>query len=855
MKDGIRDILGKRILLLDGAMGTMLHQACAEGGVNEELCLTKPGIIADIHRLYLDAGSDIITTNTFGASSVVLSGHGLEKRAAEINLAAAAIARSVADAETKKGRPRFVAGDIGPGSALPSLSHISFDELFDSYLEQAGALIDGGIDCILVETCQDPLQAKAALSAARAAALERGKDVPLFASMTVEKSATMLLGTELTAALASLAPFSPAAFGINCATGPEAMEEHIRTLALESPFPILVQPNAGMPENVGGKPVYPLSPERFAEIFADLVRRFKVAVAGGCCGTTPDHIRELARMVREQGTGSREQGAGKSKKVKAWRPSVSSLYTAAALDQEPRPFLVAEQTNVNGSRKFRELLLAEDYDAMAEVAQRAAAEGHALDLCLSYAGRDEVRDYGEALRRISLKADAAIMVDSTDPAAIERALSCIPGRAIINSINLEDGGAKARRILSLARRFGAAVVALTIDEDGMARLADRKLSVAKRLLELSLAEGLEEQDLLFDPLTFTLASGDEGLRDAAVETLNGLQLIKKEIPGAKTILGVSNISFGLSAAGRRMLTSVFLDSALKAGLDAAIINPSKILPLDAIPEDARRLCAKLVMNDRSGGDPLFAFIDFLKRQADDEEPTLKIRENLSPEEELRGLILDGNGIGLARLVDDILSRRSAAEVLNAILLPAMQEVGRRFGEGRLALPFVLHSAEAMRAAVDILSPHLAAGERGRKGTMVLATVRGDVHDIGKNLVDAILSNNGFKVVNLGIRQSAAAVAKAAIEHRADAIGLSGLLVSSTEVMREDLELFREGGIRVPVLCGGAALTPSYVNDVLSPAYGGKVYYCADAFDGLMAMEEIAEGRGQEKDGSGRGKRS
>ncbi|HPM41232.1 MAG TPA: homocysteine S-methyltransferase family protein, partial [bacterium] len=772
------------------------------------------------------------------------SEHGLEGRVREINAAAAKAAREASDAASSAKKPRFVAGDVGPGSKLPTLGHIGFDELFEAYLEQMKALIEGGVDCILVETCQDPLGVKAALAAAAEAGRESGRDVPAIASMTVERTGTMLLGTELSAALASAAPYAPAAFGINCAVGPQAMEEHVQFLSSSSPFPIIVQPNAGIPENVGGKPVYPLVPEEFAEVLGGFVSRLNVALAGGCCGTTPDHIRALAKRIG----ASAERGKARGGKIK-WSPSVSGLYTAQRLDQEPRPFIVAEQTNVNGSKKFREMLLADDFDAMAEVAQKAAASAHALDVCLAFAGRDERSDFRELLRRVVLKADAAIMVDSTDPAAMEAALSLIPGRPIINSINLEDGGAKARRVLSLARRFGAAVVALTIDEEGMAREAKRKLSIARRLLRLAEEEGLNVQDLLFDALTFTLASGDPKLRDSARETLKAVRAIKEEIPGARTILGVSNVSFGLPLPGRRALTSLFLHRAVEAGLDAAIINPSRILPVDAIPEEEALLCAKLIDADFTSGDPLSELIRYVDKVSLDEEPTLAIHEELSPDEELRLRVLKGNASNLSEPVRRALEAREANSVLNDVLLPAMQEVGRRFGEGKLALPFVLQSAEAMRAAIDLLTPHLKSGECGEKGTIVLATVRGDVHDIGKNLVDAILSNNGFKVVNLGIRQSASAIAEAVAAHGADAVGLSGLLVSSTEVMREDLALFKEMGLGIPVLCGGAALTRAFAEGALAGAYGGRVYYCADAFAGLLAMEEIAKG----KRGGGAGK--
>lgn len=518
---------------------------------------------------------------------------------------------------------------------------------------------------------------------------------------------------------------------------------------------------------------------------------------------------------------------------------LSSLYTAVALHQEPRPFLIAEQTNVNGSKKFRELLIAENFDAMADVGKKAAEAAHALDLCVAYAGRNEASDVAEIVRRLVLKAEAAIMVDSTSPAAIEAALSRIAGRSIINSINLEDGGKKARSILGLAQRFGAAVVALTIDEQGMARAAETKLDVAKRLLALALECGLSSSDLLIDPLTFTLASGDVGLRSAALETLDAIARIKRELPGVRTLLGVSNISFGLPPRGRMLLSSVFLHRAVEEGLDAAIINPARVLPLDRIHPDALKLCMRLIDDDDTEGDPLTLLLEYLLRESGEEQATQWI-EPSSPAEAVRMRVMEGSRENLPELVDALLKEFAPSEAINKVLLPAMQEVGQRFGAGRMPLPFVLQSAEVMRASIDLIAPHMKAGELMKRGTIVLATVRGDVHDIGKNLVEAILANNGFKVVNLGIRQPASAIIEAAKAQRADAIGLSGLLVASTEIMREDLSLFSAAGLSIPVLCGGAALTKKFVDDVLSKAYGGEVRYCADAFDGLKEMERVSQ---------------
>lgn len=839
MSSDLNRILAKRPIIFDGAMGTMLAAKGIKTSCNEELCLTNQEVVASIHREYLNAGADVIITNTFGASKISLADHGLAHKVREINLAAAEIA--LKEKAKIKDRPCLVAGELGPTSKLPTLGHITFDELFSAYSEQTSALLDGNVDMLIINTCQDPLQAKAAAAAVRSVLAKKNKNLPLIISVTIERVGTMLLGTEITAALAALAPYKPFAFGINCATGPDAMEEHLAELAKVSPFAISCRPNAGMPEIVNGKSHYPLLPDDFARILADYVKRFGIAIVGGCCGTTPEHIAALAKnkllpFVR----GGLRWGRSTSPRPSLQRRGmVSSLYTAAALDQEPRPFIIAEQTNVNGSKKFRELLLKNDFDAMAEIGRNASTSSHALDVCMAYVGRDESKDFLEITRRLVLKSEAALMIDSTNPSAIEAALSCTPGRSIINSINLEDGGKNARTILELARRFGAAVVALTIDEDGMAREANKKLSIAKRLVALANEYEIGVGDLLIDPLTFTLASGETSLKDAAKETLSAISKIKKEIPGTRTILGVSNISFGLPLHGRAILTSAFLHRAVEHGLDAAIINPLKIMPLDRIPKDALEICTRLIDNNSKHGDPLAMLLDHLSKEKGEEDVTRWIEPD-TPAEAVRMRVIEGSRKKLPELIEALIKEISPQDAINKVLLPAMQEVGKRFSAGRMPLPFVLESAEVMRAAIDLISPHMKAGENKPRATIVLATVRGDVHDIGKNLVDAIISNNNFHVINLGIRQPASAIIEAVKAQNADAIGLSGLLVSSTEIMREDLELFRAAGIKIPVLCGGAALTKKFVEDILAKAYNGDVRYCQDAFAGLNEMEKIAK---------------
>jgi len=839
-------------------MGTMIEAAnpSAEdygghAGCNAVLNITRPKLIASILDAYLEAGADIISTNTFGASSVALADYGLASKTKQINRCAVAIAKKAAQTATTKAHPRFVAGEIGPTSKLPTLGHISFEDLFASYTEQIKIFLEGKVDCILIATCQDPLQMKAAGAAARKAMSDKGSEVPLFVSVTIENNGTMLLGTDLLAALATIDPFRPSAFGINCARGPDMMLEYIEQLALHSPFPILCRPNAGMPENVAGKPVYPLTPADFADSLKAFVDDFGVAFVGGCCGTTPDHIHALVSSLKTR--SKRQEARGKMKTsglgphASCFAPQVSGLFSAVSLDQEPRPFIVAEQTNVNGSKRFKELLLKNDYDGMASMGKESAKGAHALDICVAYPGRNECEDIVKVISRIVKTVDSPIMIDSTNPKTIKAALEISPGRSIINSISLEDGGVKAMEILKLAERFGAAVVCMTIDEEGMARTAKRKLDIAKRLHEIALSCGLRTEDLLFDPLTFTIASGDASLNNASVETIKGIELIKEKIPRAKTILGVSNVSYGLPPAARRVLTSIFLQRALDAGLDAAIVNPSGMLRLSQIPTQERKIVKRLIDNDISRGPPLVELLGHYEAKTGRLEHARQrfvraAKHAMPASDALRQKILNGDKSGLETLLNEACKTMNAADVINKILLPAMKRVGDLFARGGLPLPFVLQSAEAMRAAIDELSPMLAKNKAGHKGTIVLATLRGDVHDIGKNLVDIILSNNGFEVINLGIRQPIEAIIDASRKHNADAIGLSGLLVSSTEIMREDLETLRHREISIPVLVGGAALTKKFADTVLQKAYEGPVHYCKDAFAGLAALEEIVKRR-------------
>lgn len=841
----VLSLLTKHPLLFDGAMGTQIqaqgltiedyagHPEC-----NAILNISRPDVIEAIHNAYLKAGADIITTNTFGTSRVALSDHDLSDKDQEINQAAVKIAKEAAQSFSTKDKPRFVAGELGPTSKLPTLGHISFEEMFLCYKRQAKELLDNGVDLLLIATCQDILQAKAAASACREVMAEENQRAPLFISVTIESNGKMLLGTDVLAALAILEPFEPDAFGINCASGPLMMEEHLRVLAEHSPFHILCRPNAGLPENVDGKTIYNLSPKDFAGQLKRFVKEIGIDFVGGCCGTTPEHIKALVKSrksgVRRQKTADRRRSFAR----------VSSLFSSVSLDQEPKPFLIAEQTNANGSKKFRELLLKSDYDSMAAMGKEAAVGAHALDVCVAYAGRDEETDLVEVISRLVKTVDAPIMVDSTNPKSLEAALSIIPGRCIINSINLEDEGKKAEKILGLARKYGAAVICLTMDKEGLAYTALKKVTVAKKLHELALSYNLRTKDLLFDALTLTVASGDKNTADAAVQTLEGVRKIKEEIKGSRTSLGVSNVSYGLKLAGRKAVTSIFLNEALKAGLDAAIVNPSRILRFTKIPKEEMQLALRLLNNNTSKGLPLPELINYYEKKTDtktnlqDIEASLK---KLPAKERLRQKVIDGDKSDLISLLDEAQKETGATEIINKVLLPAMQELGELFGKGKLPLPFVLQSAEVMREAIDILGPKLKSKEKTHKGTMVLATVRGDVHDIGKNLVDIILSSNGFRVINLGIRQPAQEIIKAVKRHNADAVGLSGLLVSSTEVMKEDLETMKHQGVSVPVLVGGAALTKKFTESALQNNYTGKVIYCDDAFAGLKAMEKVIKG--------------
>ncbi len=827
-----------RVVIFDGAMGTQIQgmhitdeEWAGVAGCNEILNLTAPDKIASIHAAYFAAGAEVVETNTFGASRIVLAEYGLEEETRAINRAAAEIARRAA-AAAAGAKPRFVAGSIGPGTRLISLGQTSFSALHASCLEQALGLIEGGADLLLIETCQDLLQIKTALIACRDAMTRLGRDLPLAVSVTVETTGTLLVGSEISAVLAALAPFEIDILGLNCATGPEAMRPYIREICQQFPGAVLCQPNAGLPQNVNGEMLYTLAPEEFVHHLGAMVREEGVQLVGGCCGTHPGFIRLLAAELAEVSPSARRAQPA---------PALSSLFSGVTLRQEPAPFFVGERANTNGSKIFRDFLLAGDWDGMVSVGieqQRSGA--HGIDLCVAYTGRDEIADMREAVSRYAVSVQLPLFIDSTDVRVLEEALQRCGGRAVINSINLEEGEGRADRICALAKRYGAALIALTIDEQGMALEVERKLAVARRLYDIAVGRhGLRPQDLIFDPLTFTLGSGDASLTTAGLSTLEGVRRIKEELPGVYTLLGVSNISFGLAAQAREILNSVFLAEAVKAGLDLAIVNVKKIIPLYQIAPEDLEIAMNLVYT-RGGGDPLLAFIDHFDKKAGVSKEEEGDESLLPLGERIQNRIIQGNRSGLEPMLMEALRSQSALEIINTLLIPAMKHVGDLFGSGRMQLPFVLQSAEVMKFAVDKLQPFMDKSAEQARNAIVLATVRGDVHDIGKNLVDIILTNNGYTVYNLGIKCEIDTMIQKALEVKADAIGMSGLLVKSTVVMKENLEELQRRGLRLPVLLGGAALTRSYVEEICSPLYDAPVVYCADAFEGLTAMGRIQE---------------
>lgn len=839
----------ERILIFDGACGSNIQQMDLPAtawdrydGCNEYLNLSRPDAIVRLHESFLNAGAMVLETNSFGASRVVLAEYDLHDQVERINQAAVRNARVAMEqyaAQTGDRRPRYIAGSVGPTTKLPSLGHISFDDLAAALHEQMRTLVEAGVDALIIETAQDLLQVKIALVTARRVLEELGRDVPLMVSLTVETTGTMLVGSDVAAAAAAIEPFGVFSLGLNCATGPAKMESHIRYLGGVWPGRISCIPNAGIPQVVNGQTVYALSPQEYARQMKAFVVEEGVSVVGGCCGTTPAHIAALAQAL---------EGAEPARRQPQWRPSLSSLYQAVEVRQDPPPLMIGERANANGSKKFRELLLADDYQGALRIGLEQEAGGaHAADLCTAYAGRDEKADMQAMVRLFAESVKLPVVIDSTIPEVVEAALRIHPGRCVINSINLEDGGANLERLCRLARTYGAGCVALTINERGMAMTVEEKVATARAIHDLAVnRHGLRPGDLLFDPLTFTIGAGDEKLRDAGIQTLEGIRRIKAELPGVHTLLGLSNISFGLAPASRRVLNSVFLHEATQAGLDAAIIDAAKVIPLNRISEEDRQVCLDLIYNRRGPdgqADPLARFIEHFGGRQQQEERSDEEKANLPPEQLLHEKVVAGDRDGLDDLLSILLSRRPATAIINQVLVPAMRYVGELFGRGEMLLPFVLQSAEVMKRAVDLLEPHMEKADQQAGMRVLLATVAGDVHDIGKNLVDIILSNNGYKVFNLGIKVPAEQIIEKAREHRVDVIGLSGLLVKSALVMRDNMTQFRDAGLDVPVLLGGAALTPQFVAKDCVPGYpNAPVVYCQDAFAGLKAMQDLEAGR-------------
>ncbi len=848
----ILDILNERVLLNDGAMGSRVQAIdldidadyLGQENCTEILTRSRPDVVRDIHLGYLRAGADCVQTNTFGGSPITLGEFGLADDAFDLNKRSAELAREVLEihgAEVKDGRDRFVLGSVGPGTRLPSLGHVAYDPLQEALTIQSRGLIAGGVDAILIETCQDPLQIKAAINGAKAAREEAATDTPIFVQVTVETTGTLLVGADIAAAATVIHAMGADLVGLNCATGPQEMAEHIKWLAENWPKLISVQPNAGLPELVDGKTHYPLGPQELAQWLERYLREDGLNLIGGCCGTNIEHIQALDGMLRNLAEdGYRPRPIAR---LSDWVPSLASLYSQVPLRQENAYLSIGERCNANGSKKFRELQAAGDWEACVAIGKTQVKEGsHTLDVCTAYVGRDEIADMTEVLTRLTGAVTAPLVIDSTEYPVLEAGLKLYGGKGVINSINFEDGEEPAADKLKLARKYGAAVVALTIDEEGMAKDAEGKLRIAHRLYDFSVNQhGLPAHDLMFDPLTFTICTGNEDDRQLGIATLDAIERIAEELPDCQIILGLSNISFGLNPAARHVLNSVFLDHALKRGLTGAIVHLSKIMPLHAIPAEEVKAAEDLIFDRRAEGyDPLEAFIALFEgRQGQKVEKRPKAT---TVEERLKDRIVDGDRQGLTDDLDVALKTYPPLDIINSHLLDGMKVVGDLFGAGKMQLPFVLKSAETMKTAVAYLEPMMERVEGQEKGTIVLATVKGDVHDIGKNLVDIILTNNGYKVVNLGIKQPIASIISAAKEHDADAVGMSGLLVKSTVVMRENLlEMTREG-MDVPVLLGGAALTRGYVEQDCRAAYGaGRVAYARDAFDGLDLMAKVADG--------------
>ncbi len=847
------EALRERVVIFDGATGTniQLRQLGPDDfggavmeGCNEVLCDTRPDVIADLHRSFFDVGVDVVETNSFGSLPWVLAEYGIAHRTRELAARSARIAREVAAGYRGAGggRDAWVGGSLGPGTKLVSLGQISFADLRDGYAEAAMGLLDGGADLFVVETCQDLLQVKAAVIGCRRAMAAVGREVPIQAQVTIELTGRMLMGTEIGAALTTLDAVRPDVIGINCATGPQEMSEHLRYLAQHARVPLSCLPNAGLPSVVDGKMHYDLTPAQLAEHHARFVTEYGLSVVGGCCGTTPEHLAAVVAACANLAPGVRSP---------EWEPGCASIYNHVPFDQEPSFLVVGERTNANGSKRFREAMLASDWDTCVAMARDQEKEGaHVIDVCVDYTGEDGISDMAEVVGRFATQATVPLMLDSTEAPVIETGLQRIAGKPLLNSVNLEDGsapGTRFDRFLSLAREYGAAVVCTCIDTEGQARTAEWKLRAARSIYDLAVGRyGMDPTDLLFDPLVLPVSTGmEEGRRDG-IETIEGIRLIKRELPGAGTIVGLSNVSFGLVPAARHALNSVFLHECQQAGLDAAIVHAARIMPLNKIDPEVVAVCLDLIYDRRRpavGGEPAYDPLQKLLALFDGVSAAAVVKEDRSGwpvERRLSQRIIDGDRDGLEADLDAALaSGVPALAIVNDTLLGGMKVVGELFGSGQMQLPFVLQSAETMKASVAHLEPHMERSEEGGKGRIVLATVKGDVHDIGKNLVDIIFTNNGYEVHNLGTKVPINDMLEKAKEVGADVIGMSGLLVKSTLIMRDNLlDMNQRGASAVPVLLGGAALTRNYVERDLRGVYDGRLFYGKDAFEGLHTMDKL-----------------
>ena len=841
------------VIVFDGAMGTSLQtqNLTAEDfggaqyeGCNEYLVHTKPEAVEKVHREFLRVGADVIETDTFGAASIVLAEYDLADQAYSLNKKAAELAKRVAAEFSTPEKPRFVAGSIGPTTKLPTLGHIDFDTMQASFAEQAEGLYDGGVDLFIVETCQDVLQIKAALNAIEEVFQRKGERRPVMVSVTMEIQGTMLVGSDISAVLTILEPYSIDILGLNCATGPDRMAEHIRYLSAHSPFVVSCIPNAGLPENVGGHAHYRLTPMELRMALMHFVEDLGVQVVGGCCGTRPDHIQQLAEIAQTLTPKDRQP---------SYEPAAASIYSAQPYEQDNSFLIVGERLNASGSKKCRDLLNAEDWDGLVSLAKSQVREGaHVLDVNVDYVGRDGVRDMRELGLRLVTNVTLPLMLDSTEWEKMEAGLKVAGGKCILNSTNYEDGEPRFLKVLELAKKYGAGIVIGTIDEEGMARTAEKKFAIAHRAYHQAVEFGIPPYEIFFDALALPISTGIEEDRANGSATIESIRRIRQELPGCHVILGVSNVSFGLNPAARVVLNSMFLHLAMEAGMDAAIVSASKILPLAKIDPQHQEVCRQLIFDERRFEGDVCVYDPLAELTTLFEGATTKRDrsqdESLPVEERLKRHIIDGERIGLEEQLAKALEKYPPLDVVNIFLLDGMKVVGELFGSGQMQLPFVLQSAETMKAAVAYLEPFMEKQDAGNnaKGTVVIATVKGDVHDIGKNLVDIILSNNGYKVINLGIKQPVDNIIDAYEQHKADCIAMSGLLVKSTAFMKENLERFNQRGITVPVILGGAALTPKFVYEDCQNTYKGKVIYGKDAFSDLHFMDKLMPAKTKSK---------